>query len=442
MKANALKSATGPYPRKSEGTTRRRTNTAPESAARQSKMKARQQRRARSPRMPTMPLGPDSRTVLEQEVPMPGALNPLATPTDSGTLKEVRQFVPSDPSIAQHHGEVAIINLGPKAEDGTDWLDVFPSERDRVPSLSTCDLVPSPQPFTRSARDPRQDSPRGSFGFVPIPPALLWDERPPIRAAVHNVAKATRVGIEVIRLALELLTKAIGRQLTSGSQVSRRAHRVAIAAAIATALATTFIHVLPLSVRSMPVGNTPREHQPTATSNDAAASILNLVPSLRISGAGGLVPARDPSSNVSIEARRWGIGTHGSALRRVRLASAALHAGQKRARSRMKILATRRPLVEPSSGPPFTGGLVVTSDPDGAEVSINGVLHGRTPLVIQPLPAGNRIVRLDLPGYDRWSWSVGVVANKRTSVSVTLRPETGRLESPYHSPVDGAPLRK
>ena len=60
----------------------------------------------------------------------------------------------------------------------------------------------------------------------------------------------------------------------------------------------------------------------------------------------------------------------------------------------------------------------------GAEVSINGVVQGRTPLVIRDLGAGSRVVRLELPGYERWSWAVAVVANKRTPLTVKLRPES------------------
>ncbi|MEO7274868.1 MAG: PEGA domain-containing protein [Vicinamibacterales bacterium] len=69
------------------------------------------------------------------------------------------------------------------------------------------------------------------------------------------------------------------------------------------------------------------------------------------------------------------------------------------------------------------GTLLVKSDPQGAEVSINGVAHGRTPLLIRDLGAGSRVVRLDLPGYERWSWAVAVVANRRTPVTVKLQPE-------------------
>jgi hypothetical protein len=70
----------------------------------------------------------------------------------------------------------------------------------------------------------------------------------------------------------------------------------------------------------------------------------------------------------------------------------------------------------------IVGTLVVTSEPQGAEVSINGVSQGRTPLKIRGLPAGSRVVRLDLDGYERWSWAVAVVANMQTPVSVKLQP--------------------
>ena len=78
----------------------------------------------------------------------------------------------------------------------------------------------------------------------------------------------------------------------------------------------------------------------------------------------------------------------------------------------------------PTGGRQIKGTLLVESDPQGAEVSINGVAQGRTPLVIRDLGAGSRVVRLELPGYERWSWAVAVVANKRTPLTVKLRPES------------------
>ena len=68
------------------------------------------------------------------------------------------------------------------------------------------------------------------------------------------------------------------------------------------------------------------------------------------------------------------------------------------------------------------GVLKFTSDPEGAEVSVNGVVQGRTPLTITGLSAGSRAVSLFLPGYERWSWSVAVVAGRETPVAVRLQP--------------------
>ena len=65
----------------------------------------------------------------------------------------------------------------------------------------------------------------------------------------------------------------------------------------------------------------------------------------------------------------------------------------------------------------------MTSQPEGADVSLNGVPQGRTPLTISDLSVGTRVVSLFLPGYERWSGSVAVVADKQTPVAVTLEAE-------------------
>jgi hypothetical protein len=83
-----------------------------------------------------------------------------------------------------------------------------------------------------------------------------------------------------------------------------------------------------------------------------------------------------------------------------------------------------------AASPRVRGTLLVKSDPQGAEVSINGVVHGRTPLMIRELGAGSRVLRLDLPGYERWSWAIAVVANKRTPVTVKLQPDPRGVINP------------
>jgi hypothetical protein len=69
----------------------------------------------------------------------------------------------------------------------------------------------------------------------------------------------------------------------------------------------------------------------------------------------------------------------------------------------------------------FRGALAVNSRPVGARVSINGQSFGVTPLMLNRLPAGSRVVRLTAQGYHPWSSSVRVVANQRNSVMATLQ---------------------
>jgi hypothetical protein len=80
-----------------------------------------------------------------------------------------------------------------------------------------------------------------------------------------------------------------------------------------------------------------------------------------------------------------------------------------------------------AASPGLAGTLLVDSKPSGAEVWVNGVSYGRTPLMVSALPAGSRVIRLDLPGYERWSWAINIAANKRTPLRVKLQPERRRV---------------
>jgi hypothetical protein len=64
--------------------------------------------------------------------------------------------------------------------------------------------------------------------------------------------------------------------------------------------------------------------------------------------------------------------------------------------------------------------LIVTSQPGGASVFVNNRLAGRTPLVMNAVPAGSRAIRLNLDGYDAWSRGVSVVANQSTTITAKL----------------------
>ena len=80
-----------------------------------------------------------------------------------------------------------------------------------------------------------------------------------------------------------------------------------------------------------------------------------------------------------------------------------------------------REIAAPLRREAFRGSLQINSRPDGAAVFINGRQVGTTPLVLGDLPAGSRVVRLTLAGYEPWSRAVQVVAYQRTGLVATLQ---------------------
>jgi hypothetical protein len=64
----------------------------------------------------------------------------------------------------------------------------------------------------------------------------------------------------------------------------------------------------------------------------------------------------------------------------------------------------------------------LTSNPEGAQVVVNGKVVGQTPVVLNDLPVGSRAIVVRREGYASWSASVRIVANQRTNVRATLIP--------------------
>jgi hypothetical protein len=81
-----------------------------------------------------------------------------------------------------------------------------------------------------------------------------------------------------------------------------------------------------------------------------------------------------------------------------------------------------------ASLPRYHGSLAIDSDPPGARVSLNGRLVGSTPILLQDLPAGSCVIRIDADGYEPWSGAARVVANRRERVNARLR--RGFVEEP------------
>jgi hypothetical protein len=66
------------------------------------------------------------------------------------------------------------------------------------------------------------------------------------------------------------------------------------------------------------------------------------------------------------------------------------------------------------------GSLHILSRPSGAEVTVDGRVIGRTPLVIADVSSGRHEVRLELAGFRSWATSVRVDAATRTRVAASL----------------------
>lgn len=88
--------------------------------------------------------------------------------------------------------------------------------------------------------------------------------------------------------------------------------------------------------------------------------------------------------------------------------------------------ASPAPPRSPSRGATsFRGSLIVSSQPSGAYVSLNGLRAGTTPLVLKNQRVGSRAVRIELEGYEAWTSAVQVVTNTSTNVRVDLKAMRG-----------------
>jgi formylglycine-generating enzyme required for sulfatase activity len=73
------------------------------------------------------------------------------------------------------------------------------------------------------------------------------------------------------------------------------------------------------------------------------------------------------------------------------------------------------------------GLLVVTSDPDGATVTVNGEFRGRTPAELELRPRRSYRIELFKAGHERLSRTVDVASGEETRLAVRLEPIVGQL---------------
>jgi hypothetical protein len=80
---------------------------------------------------------------------------------------------------------------------------------------------------------------------------------------------------------------------------------------------------------------------------------------------------------------------------------------------------------------PDFGTLHVESDPPGAEVQLNGVARGATPISIERVPTGESTLRLELDGFEPYLDTLKLAAGETQTIPVTMQaiPSTLRIVS-------------
>ena len=70
------------------------------------------------------------------------------------------------------------------------------------------------------------------------------------------------------------------------------------------------------------------------------------------------------------------------------------------------------------------GTLVVTSNPRGARVTVNGIGWGSTPITIRHVPLGDKRIRLSKQGYRTAERAIALTRDQAAqSISITLTEE-------------------
>jgi hypothetical protein len=85
---------------------------------------------------------------------------------------------------------------------------------------------------------------------------------------------------------------------------------------------------------------------------------------------------------------------------------------------------------------PTTGSISVTSSPIGAQVYVNNVFRGYSPLTVDGLTPGMYTVALQLSGYQDWQSSATVAAGQTAQISATLLPKSAP-QTPAPTPTPG-----
>ncbi|MBP5284699.1 MAG: PEGA domain-containing protein [Kiritimatiellae bacterium] len=96
----------------------------------------------------------------------------------------------------------------------------------------------------------------------------------------------------------------------------------------------------------------------------------------------------------------------------------------------------RTPLVKHVDLIVDAGMLDITSDPSGAQVTINGIQRGKTPLKVKDVPKGRATVTLSKPGFDDETRELSMTAGESQTLFIRMNGQPGSLR--LSSVPDGA----
>ena len=96
----------------------------------------------------------------------------------------------------------------------------------------------------------------------------------------------------------------------------------------------------------------------------------------------------------------------------------------------------RTPLVREERLVLSSGTIDIASEPSGAEVTVNGIVRGVTPLRVSGIPKGRAVVKFRLDGYGEEVRDLAVNAGDEQNLPVVLKPLPGTLN--LRSVPDGA----
>ncbi len=83
--------------------------------------------------------------------------------------------------------------------------------------------------------------------------------------------------------------------------------------------------------------------------------------------------------------------------------------------------ASTEAVVEPRVAQPLTTELLITSEPAGARVTVDGIGRGLTPVSIRHLPPGTRHIRVTKDGYQSEERAARVVGSSLNALHISMR---------------------